>query len=233
MNYPSPFDIECADGLWNWVYKGQTTPDWSPNQYIDIYEKSNISGVVSNDVVGGYNNRDGRSYGDGGLEGWFSRGKRHLSIGGVGVDRIFTNDTNFWTSRTRDGDRWDAWNIGYNNIFSPYSNPNTKDWNNDNTGIFIYYESLSSGTANLKIFCEDKGGYSEDDILAQTPPSKPMGVVVDYHLEGENYMRPIATWNHNKEPDMLRTDLKKRYKIWRATESNMAYVPAYYYLIKT
>ena len=60
-----------------------------------------------------------------------------------------------------------------------------------------------------------------------------MGIKVDYYPESENYMRPIITWNHNQEPDMLRTDSTKRYRIWRATQSSMAYVPTYYILLKT
>lgn len=60
-----------------------------------------------------------------------------------------------------------------------------------------------------------------------------MGIEVDYYLEGENYMRPIVTWNHNREPDMLRDNLKKRYSIWRATKPNMSYVPVDYTLIAT
>jgi len=60
-----------------------------------------------------------------------------------------------------------------------------------------------------------------------------MGIVVDYYLEGENYMRPIITWNHNMEPDMLRTNLKKKYKIWRATQTSMSYVPTNYTYLDT
>lgn len=60
-----------------------------------------------------------------------------------------------------------------------------------------------------------------------------MGIIADYYLETENIRRPIITWNHNKEPDMLRTNLKKRYKIWRATYTNMNYVPVDYVLFQT
>ena len=106
---------------------------------------------------------------------------------------------------------------------------------NDTTGIYIWYKAIdtSSKEATLKIYRTGQGGYSRDSILHLTPPSRPMGIVVDYHIEGENYMRPIITWDHNQEPDMLRTDLKKRYKIWRATSDNMSSVPENYTLLIT
>ncbi len=152
-----------------------------------------------------------------------------------GTDRLFTNDLDYWYSLPVYGDRWDGWNVGYNEVFSPYSSPNTRKMNNDTCGIFIWYQAVDTSTkeATLKLYRSGQGGFTRDSILHLTPPSKPMGIVADYHLEGENIMRPIITWNHNREPDMLRTDLKKRYKIWRATRENMNYVPTNYTLIRT
>ncbi len=68
-------------------------------------------------------------------------------------------------------------------------------------------------------------------ILAITPPSRPMGLTLDYYVETENITHPMITWNHNKEPDMLRADTRKKYRIWRATYTNMNYVPVGYLLI--
>jgi hypothetical protein len=56
---------------------------------------------------------------------------------------------------------------------------------------------------------------------------------VDYYVQTENITRPIVTWNHNKEPDMLRSDTTKRYKIWRATQGSMSYPPTNYILLVT
>ncbi|MBK6538186.1 MAG: hypothetical protein IPG09_10555 [Ignavibacteria bacterium] len=55
-----------------------------------------------------------------------------------------------------------------------------------------------------------------------------MNIVVDYYLETEDIMRPVITWNHNMEPDMLSDSLTKDIKIWRATASSMASVPVDY-----
>jgi len=229
LNYTGNVDIECADGLWNWGNFGYEHPDWSNTATVLVKLRTSLSQIISNDPgttgFNSYSNADGISAGP-----WFSKGKKHTSLGLTGIDRVFTNDTNYWTSRERWGDRWDAWNLGYNEIFSPYSNPNTKDYNHSNSGIFIYYSSLTNGVASINVYKTGEP-YTLDTILYYTPPSKPMGIVADYYLEGENIMRPRITWNHNMEPDMLSDSLTKRYKIWRATHANMAYVPVNYYLI--
>ena len=224
--------MECADGLWNWDNFGTENPDWTNSGPISVKLRTTISTFVNNDPgnlsFNNYTNADGISAGP-----WFSIGKKHASIGLTGTDKKFTNSTEYWTSRERFGDRWDAWNIGYNEIFSPYSNPNTKDWTNTKTGIFIYYYSLNDGSAKFKIYKENNP-FTETEILAITPPSKPTGINVDYYTETENYIRPIVTWNHNQEPDMLRPDsLKKRYYIWRATNQKMTVVPVDYSLLDT
>ncbi len=231
LNYTGNVDMECADGLWNWSNFGYENPDWTNSDTVLVKLRSTIPSIVNNDpgttAFNNNTNADGISAGP-----WFSIGKKHASVGLTGTDRIFTNNTEYWTSRERYGDRWDAWNIGYNQIFSPYSNPNTKAYNNGESGIFIYYDTLVNGIASIKVYKINEP-LSLDSILHLTPPSKPMGIVVDYYLEGENYMRPIITWNHNQEPDMLRTNLKKRYKIWRATTDNMGSVPVNYSLLTT
>ncbi|MEO8446577.1 MAG: T9SS type A sorting domain-containing protein [bacterium] len=228
LDYANNVDVECADGLWNWSSDGQTSPDWDDEQLINVYKRSSIPTIVNNDGGGFYDlsNSDGVS-----ACTFFSLGKKHSSVGQTGTDKIFTNETEYWTSREIWGDRWDAWNIGYNQVFSPYSNPNTKSYNNSNTGIYICYNSLSNDLANFNIYKAGENGYTDSSILAITPPSRPMGIVADYYVQTENITRPIITWNHNKEPDMLRTDLKKRYKIWRATYTNMNYVPVGYQLL--
>ncbi|MBK7444414.1 MAG: T9SS type A sorting domain-containing protein, partial [Ignavibacteria bacterium] len=130
---------------------------------------------------------------------------------------------------------------GYNEVFSPYSSPNSNTWttnpSNQNSGIFIWYYNYTGDSppnlAYMKIYKAGSGGFSEDSILHLTPPSRPMNIVVDYYLETEDIMRPVITWNHNMEPDMLSDSLTKRYKIWRATASSMASVPVDYILLKT
>jgi len=237
-------DLECADGLWNWEFASLYRPPiWGPSGANPVFKRSTPS--YSNDNPANFDtpsllNRDEISFfyrlNDTGRTIWFSPGSRDLfSPTRRGTDRIYTNTKDYWFSLPVYGDRWDAWNVGYNEVFSPYSSPNTRKMNNDTCGIFIWYQAVDTSTkeAILKLYRSGQGGFTRDSILHLTPPSKPMGMVADYHLEGENIMRPIITWNHNQEPDMLRTNLKKKYKIWRATQLNMYYVPTNYLFLDT
>ncbi|HAY33581.1 MAG TPA: T9SS type A sorting domain-containing protein [Ignavibacteria bacterium] len=232
LDYSGQVDIECADGLWDWANFGYEYPDWSNTSPVLVKMRSSLPGIVNNDFGGlnSYYNADGISAGSSNVP-MFSFGRKHEALNGPAIDRIYTNSNELWTSREMWGDRWDSWNIGYNQVFSPYSNPNTKSYGNAKTGIFIYYKSLTNGIAGIEVYKDGVGGHTDSSILQITPPSKPMGLVVDYHVETENIMRPILTWNHNREPDMLITsNNKKKYKIWRATSAGMSVVPVNYTL---
>jgi hypothetical protein len=232
LNYAGAVDIECADGLWNWSYFGTTTPDWHPNQQVPVYLRTSVPSPVNNDW-GFWNN----SYNSDGVSrcAFFSLGKRHIQINSLpGIDRQYTNEREYWTSREIWGDRWDAWNLGYNEIFSPYSNPNTKSFNHDQSGIHIWYKSFNSSTkeATLKIYKADINSPYENEILELLPPSRPMGIkntyVEDPYLEG--IYHPKITWNHNIEPDMENDNGKKKYIVYRALSDNMWSLPGPYYV---
>jgi hypothetical protein len=240
MTFQSANDMECADGLWNWTYTGTTTPDWNDQQIMDVYERTSLPSIIPNDDGwAGLFNKDGRTmglgisyYGDD-FYAWFGRGHRHTPLTNEAIDRCYSNDTALWTKRELMGDRWDAWNIGYNQVFSPYSNPNTKDWNNNNTGIFIYYHSFDPTTNEAQIsFYKVDAAHTEDSILAVTPPSRPMGLTISFTDCDSNGARyPVLTWRHNQEPDMKSPLMAprdfRRYKIFRAT-GDLEHVPVEY-----
>jgi hypothetical protein len=229
--YPwgSAMDLECADGLFNWTYMGTQHPDWSDEQDVGYYKNTSVS--FYNDNGGDYfqsiNNHDGIS-----IDSWFSIGKRHIYLGEDGTDRIYTNLEEVWTSRSNKGDRWDAWRVGYNEVFSPYSSPSTQDWNSSISGIFIYLESKNGSTVNLKIYKSGEGGWTEDAILESTPPSRPM-VHYDFSVVECNsvWAHPQIVWYNNQELDMLRNNEYKRYKIYRAYSQDG--LPVNYTLIDT
>ncbi len=96
---------------------------------------------------------------------------------------------------------------------------------------------MSGNTANLKIYKDGEGGMRLDDILAVTPPSKPMlyRPVEVVNCNG-TYGYPQITWDNNIEPDMERTGLSgvfKRYKIYRAYSANSNVAPLSYTYIAT
>ena len=228
LNYSSNVDIECADGLWNWSDLGTTTPDWSNDQQVQILARTSLPNPVNNDD-GSWNsniNKDGVSA----YQVYFTMGKRHTYVGECGTIKNYTNTPGWWTSRELWGDRFDAWNLGYNQIFSPYSNPNTKNNSNNQTGIFIYYENLIGNKAQVSVYKIGENGMTEDQILRLTPPSKPMGLEVDpcYPQEMQSFGIRL-TWQHNQEPDMTRESMfippVKRYKIYRSVSNDVNSVP--------
>ncbi|MBN8570619.1 MAG: T9SS type A sorting domain-containing protein [Ignavibacteria bacterium] len=243
LNYTSNVDVECADGLWNWVTDGSRHPDWDPINTLPLLKRTTLPSPLLNDnppdftVSNYYDNADGVSTRKSGWACWFSVGKPQVSYGLSGTDKINTNYPDYWTSRELWGDRHDAWNLGYNEIFSPYSNPNTNDVSNSNTGsggygtgIFIHYTGLSSNTASFNIYkATDQS--SLDNILLITPPSKPMILKTEEYFNGTN-CHPKIVWRQNTEPDMIRSSNNgetfvtyKRYKIYKSTSANMGINP--------
>jgi len=235
-------DLECADGLWDWEYGGRTYLAWdetpepvlkhSAVSYKQDLPNGSLAYNKSKDQINAQINYPLNS--STWYNCWFSPGKTHnpSNIMTGGIDRVYSNDKDYWYSLASYGDRWDAWNIGYNQVFSPYSSPNTNDWGNKPSGIFIYYEELDRDqNAIIKVYRVGEGGYDEEMILEATPPSKPMGITSSYYFETENLARPMITWLPNREPDMVRTDGTSHYQIYRAVASGMTVVPANYVLI--
>ncbi|MEZ4689469.1 MAG: T9SS type A sorting domain-containing protein [Ignavibacteria bacterium] len=71
--------------------------------------------------------------------------------------------------------------------------------------------------------------YTENEILAVTPPSRPMGInLVNYFPPSSTKCNPKIVWNHNTEPDMVRSNGKKKYNVFRAKEPNLNTVPLTY-----
>ncbi|MBK8983335.1 MAG: T9SS type A sorting domain-containing protein [Ignavibacteria bacterium] len=264
LNFPggdiSQQDMECADGLFEWEYAGQAAQQvvhdcfisgatvWPHYKKKKVIYENDSSNLFRNCISSNYTPRpigDGISFRY--YQGcdqyyrpilhykWWGVGDQPANSCNIGTDRHFTNDEEIYTRFDIGGDREDPWFPGYNEVFSPYSSPNTKTWAGNYSGIYIWYNTYSGSTpgevAGIKIYKAGEGGYTDSSILQITPPSKPMGLVVDYHLETENIMRLILTWNHNMEPDMLDTsNNKKKYKIWRATSTGMSVVPTDYTL---
>ena len=227
--FPAQVDQECADGLYTWVQDGYRVPDWSTTQQVEYYVRTTVS--YDNDKSDGIMDvADGKS-----IFTWFSPGKKNEVLNGDGTDKEYTNSCDVWTSREFLGDRWDAWNVDYNEIFSPYSSPSTRDWSDNNSGIFIWYKNFNrnTNTSDFKIYKSGQGGLNEQQILQMTPPSKPMGLKVRFTDCDNGIKFPGLTWNHNMEPDMINSKGKKQYNIYRADSYMPADLPVDYTLIKS
>jgi hypothetical protein len=231
--YPSFVDQECADGLYSWNFSGYKHPDWSNVQDVEYYTRLNVS-YKNDQSLGSKECADGKS-----IYNYFGIGKLHDCIGCDGTDRIFSTKTDAWTSREFQGDRWDAWRVGYNELFSPYSSPSTKTWTESNSGVFIWYYADDPETkkAKFKIFKVGSNGETEESILAQTPPSRPMGLQAIFSECIDGYKYPKIFWLHNNEPDMLNYSVppfdKKFYNVFIAKSSNINIVPDEYVYLTT
>lgn len=212
INFPfgdiSQQDMECADGLFEWQYVGQAAQQVIHDCFISgstdwpYYKKKRVS--YENDSSNLFRNcindpgYTPRAIGDGislryyvGCVNsnpvlhvkWWGVGDPPSNSCNIGTDRLFTNDEDIYTRFDIGGDREDAWKPGFNEVFSPYSSPNTNTWENQSSGIFIWYYTYSGsgpgGTASLKIYKAGTGEpISLDSALHLTPPSRPMGLVI-------------------------------------------------------
>ncbi|MFZ4591776.1 MAG: T9SS type A sorting domain-containing protein [Ignavibacteria bacterium] len=242
-------DIECADGYYRWERVGWASVDmncWTSDPVWRTYNKAEV--LYENDPSKFGTETVNTLKGDGlSLHDWFatvngypkgytikhSFGDLPVNNCHLGTNRLFTNGENLYTSYDNMGDRWDAWKPGYNEVFSPYSSPSTAKYNNDTSGIFIWFDSLNGTNANIKIYRVGNAGYNLSTILEATPPSRPMGLKIDRTECIDKVRYAVLTWNHNMEPDMLENSLNpvnKRYKIFRA-HCDMNNVPGNYYEI--
>jgi hypothetical protein len=241
--YSVPQDMESADGYYRWDTVGKQSVYlncWTSDPTWWVYKKAEVLYTNDPSTLGTTGSFTGDELSLHHLIGWnddgspagmthkFSIGKNAVDNCHLGTDRIYANETEFFTNFNHAGTRWDPWNVGYNEVFSPYSSPSTGRKNDRSSGIFIWYRALNTSTneASIDIYRTGYGGYNESQILQLTPPSRPMGVNVDYWNYWGDVWHPRITWNQNQEPDMV-SDLngKKKYRIYRATKSYMNQIP--------
>lgn len=242
-------DLECADGLWTHSYAGSITMYsydagycfnngiWSVSKKDQVIYDNDIGIRDVTDNIG-----DDKSCGRNYLM-WATTGQPSQDPCLNGTERKWTNSKDYFGFNQESGDRWDPWKIGYNEVFSPYSSPNTNTWmtdpTNQNSGIFIILRSKNENdkSMNIDIYKVGVNGMSLDAILAVTPPSRPMGVKMEeyYPPPPSSVCYPKIIWNHNGEPDMVNpnNNNKLTYKVYRAYTTNMNSVPGNYVEIAT
>ena len=110
------------------------------------------------------------------------------------------------------GDGRDAFRMGYNEVFSPWSNPDSQDKNRDSTGIGFKLDGDTEGVYTLDIYI---------NTAYEAPPSKPINLEVK-----KNNDSILVSWTENIEPDMK----GGYYKIYKADDDNGE--PGIYKLVK-
>lgn len=224
-------DMECADGLWHWAYMGTERYYaydkgfcWDGGTHWYKYKKDSV--IYDND-----NRNDSLSSRGDQKSFWkpmpFSIGQVNQNPCQIGTDRIYTNSEEFFPFDPSCGDRWDPWNKGYNEIFSPYSSPSTRTLANSNSSIYVYlYDNNNSNhTKTFQVYRAGYNGMTDSSILSITPPSRPMGITTEYYWESDQICHPKITWVQNQEPDMVNNSGKLKYKLYRAIRHYMNQVP--------
>ncbi|RMG92518.1 MAG: T9SS C-terminal target domain-containing protein [Chloroflexi bacterium] len=171
------FDLEGAEGRFNW-----NNPYWIANPW-----GSDSIPVFSRQAPNpkGYDGRDAIPT---------SKGNRF---------KIYATDNDNDGQWQQDwqvyGRIKDAFDVGYNQLFSPYSNPNSNRWDDvTETGISIeilnkYYNPLTGGYVyNLRL----RMGHVE-----QGPPANPMLLKLENYSQGSNNGLKV-TWAANRENDI-------------------------------
>ena len=109
---------------------------------------------------------------------------------------------------TRYGDGKDAFRIGYNEVFSPWSNPNSQKADGSPSGIGFKINYLINGTYSLDIYI---------NTAESAPPSKPINYKVV--IKGTH---PVLKWSANIEPDLKGYYVFK--KISKGNNTDMDYI---------
>ncbi|MFA5012532.1 MAG: T9SS type A sorting domain-containing protein [Ignavibacteria bacterium] len=218
-------DLECADGLWSFNYDTQVrmyaydAGHCFNNGMWDVYKRNQV--VYDNDL-GMYNPGGVGADKSCGYYMWAWKGHAPQDPCQLGTERWYTTDEDYYAFDQLNGDRFDPWRMEYNEVFSPYSSPNTNTWttnpNNQKSDIFIILRGQENDKSyNIDIYKVGENDMTEEDILQLTPPSRPMGLNVSVSECDNDRVYPVLTWNHNMEPDMIQGEKleEKRYKVFR------------------
>lgn len=218
-NFNQPYDIVSAEGKFNWTL--------DRNVYVPVqnyHQALGISLPISNTLSGSrYSGRDEyRKLLS--ATGWFPA---------ILTDDMCSEDPNSFSISWDDrGDGLDGFNIGYEEIFSPYSNPSSSSCISSNTGLTVSLGSQDStnGEITVKIY------YNNDvQALTDLPPSKPKSVKVTksyFGGTGSDQFHPSISWDQNIEPDFYSasngpTGITPVYEIYRGGSSDCNVEPGY------
>lgn len=180
-NYNSTifFDVEIAEGEWEW-----SNPFWDLNPWRAAGSNDSLP-VFAQDYPkrGGRDGRDKINHTKGGRE------KIYLTDN--------DGDNEYDINRRVFGSEKDAFNLGYNEVFSEYSNPSTAKWNGGSTDISIEITGTTTGYNGETIFNVKVRVVDPENGR----PANPLLLNIQNHSSGGNDGIKL-TWNSNLEPDI-------------------------------
>lgn len=197
------FEIQSANGKWNWQ-----------QCFVSPYQRHKITYYTPSHNIWHHDTPDRL----GGLSTFYLN-KRVMDISCNPIPNQFNPNPfatiDSITYRGIGGDSNTCFDVGYNQIYSPWSNPALPVTNqNDSLLIEIVDSGARPGEVVVNIYFNN---------LLDAPPSKPTGVRGEYHIDTTlpDVVYTAVSWVHNIEPDMLRAGDLKRYKVYRGISPNM------------
>jgi len=124
------------------------------------------------------------------------------------------------TERSVNGDTNVCFDVGYNQVYSPWSNPAVKINNPSDSFAVEILGKTTDGNLIVSIYFEN---------LTQSSPSKPqyMHTAREFMSYPPNAFYPRLTWNRNTEPDI------SHYKIYKGIITYPGFEPYNYYYVAT
>ena len=219
-NGGKPHDIEQADGKWNWVVD-RWVPYYVPgyNFCIPLFEHSSSNPLYGKDEYMQeieYITNPPACWS--GPRGWTQE---------VNDNPCSEYPNDYFVTMDWWGDGSDGYDMVYDEIFSPYSNPRSNTCANpqNNTGITIRLLNKDMyGNIMVKIYFDD------NLALQECPPSKPKNLHVTA-LEFDpvtHAFHPKLNWAINSEPDFINQGVyAPHYNIYRGNSSKCLLEPSY------
>lgn len=198
-NYPPQTYAITADGSWNWIFdRWETMYGWDdPPPVVAVLDRGTSYRYLPNQLTG----ENGK-------------GDRNPRLR-VHVNNVFQHHarwhdidpfTKGWIiSRDVMGDETDAFNIGYNEIFTPWSNPGSTKFINQvevPTNISFKLHYINGEDIGITVYTASSGALN-------LPPAKPQNLKVAINPE----MESVLSWEPNIEADVKSGG---QYKIYRA-----------------
>jgi hypothetical protein len=216
-NFNHPYDVISSEGRYNWnidqwVYVPYQNYHFHLACDLPTFLKTSGNRIYGRDNYQKAPNPSATGYGE-------------LIIDNICSDNV--NDI-FITWGIR-GNGKNAFNVGQDEIFSPYSNPSTITSNNpNNIGLTIKLLSYNQSTGEIQLKI-----YYNDDALAisECAPSKPKNLkITQYYVDPGISFYAKLNWDSNIEPDFTNESNECKYKIYRGESANCDEEPVYYYL---
>ena len=189
--------VVSANGRWNWKMSEQY-----PTKYIvDTFNNGRAANIFFTDKPNKYDGTTIFNLREMNAVSWqtglpFAKTKTAFHIGG---------DSN------------SCFDVGYNQVYSPWSNPGIEIEGNDSFAVEITGKD-NDGNLIVNVYLTN---------IIQGAPSKPQYLKISKQFIDDSKFRPRLDWYKNREPDI------QKYLIYRGYIATPGVEPTYYYLGET